>query len=410
MNESKGLKILLIIPNLGRGGAQQVFRDQLQYFSTKYNAVGCVFNWDDTFEDDRQPNIISLDVPAGKNPFGKIICFFKRVSALKKIKRQHQIDISISHLEGADYINLLSKKKDRVICWIHGTKAFDENINGVVGLLRRKILIPLTYRFSDKIVTVSDGIRQELFQTFRVPTRKTTTIYNSFILEDIVTKASQTVSPQAESIFAGSPIIVTHCRLSRQKNLFALLDIYFALKKQVNARLMILGDGELREQLLSHCLKNGLYVYTVWNHKQSVHANYDIYFMGYERNPYPYLQRSTLYAMTSSWEGFPLSLCEAMACGLPVITTDCYTGPREIIAPNLKTSQPVNQPTSTDYGVLMPLASSDSTKVWSDTIISLLDRPEMRNHLSAKGKERILMFDRKEIGKQWSSVVEQYRS
>src|SRR5688572_15352067 len=148
-------KILIIIPNLGRGGAQQVFRDQLQFYSEKHDTLGCVFNWDDTFTDDRHSNIVSLDIPGGKNWPAKIFQFFKRVLALRKIKKQYNIEFSISHLEGADHVNLLSKKKEKVICWIHGTKAFDENIEGILGIIRKKILIPLTYRLSDKIITVS---------------------------------------------------------------------------------------------------------------------------------------------------------------------------------------------------------------------------------------------------------------
>src|SRR5687767_2781547 len=113
--------ILIIIPNLGKGGAQQVFRDQLHFFATHSNVIGCVFNWDDVFEDDRLPNIISLNVPAGNNMLSKIYCFLKRISALREIKKKNKIDFSISHLEGADYTNILSKRKEKIICWIHGT-------------------------------------------------------------------------------------------------------------------------------------------------------------------------------------------------------------------------------------------------------------------------------------------------
>ena len=402
-------KILLIIPNLGRGGAQQVFRDQLQFYSAHDSTMGCVFNWDGAFPDDRQLNIIPLNVPAGTSIWSKLTSFCKRVIALRKIKKQYNIDVCISHLEGADYVNLLSKRKEKVICWIHGTKKFDENIEGILGLLRRKIFIPFSYRRADQIITVSEGIRQELIVHFATPPKKISTIYNSFILEEIFAKALKDVSTSFQQLFETKKILITHCRLSRQKNLFALIDIFRSVKNDTPAKLIILGDGELREELLSYCSKNNLRTYTVWDSDLAFHLDYDIYFLGYERNPYPLLRKSTLYLMTSDWEGFPLALCEAMASGVPVLSADCYTGPREILSPGLETRQPIRHVLMGDCGVLMPLANKDSIKTWTDTIITLLDNEQLRSRLTQKGKERITVFDRKKISGQWLDLIDQMR-
>jgi glycosyltransferase involved in cell wall biosynthesis len=406
----KKASLLLMIPNLGRGGAQQVFRDQLQFYSRHFNTIGCVFNMDDSFKDDKSSNIISLDIPAGRNTISKIICFFKRVAGIRRIKKQYNVNFSISHLEGADYVNILSKRKEKTICWIHGTKAFDENIQGTLGMIRKKVLIPLTYRLSDKIVTVSEGIRTELINIFKIPASKINTIYNNFILEDIFTKAAQDLSPPVQELFTNRPVVITHCRLSKQKNLFALLDIFTALKPQEKASLVILGDGELREELLMHCSFNNLKTYSVWSAEQQFNSDYDVYFLGYERNPYPFLHRADLYVMTSSWEGFPLSLCEAMACEIPVISADCYTGPREIISPGLSAAQPVTKPVAAPFGVLMPLANKENNETWRDTILSLL-RDDSRRHLFAKaGKQRVFEFDRKKISTQWLNLIERLDS
>jgi glycosyltransferase involved in cell wall biosynthesis len=409
MKHSKALRILIVIPNLGRGGAQQVFRDQLQFYSGHDYTLGCVFNFDDSFKDDQTANILSLHVPAGKNFLSKIACFFKRIVALRKIKREYNITFCISHLEGADYVNLLSKRKEKVICWIHGSKASDENIEGTLGILRKKMLIPLTYRLSDRIVTVSDGIRSELVKYFGIPLGKITTIYNSFILEDIFYKAHKSLAANYQELFSNKSVIITHCRLSRQKNLFVLIDIFVATKSQYRTKLMILGDGELREEMLSYCATHNLRIYSVLEKDLPFHSDYDIYFMGYERNPYPFLSRATLYAMTSSWEGFPLSLCEAMASGVPVISADCYTGPREIISPGLETKQPILQPVIAPYGILMPLANKETIKIWTDTLCILLKDAALRSQLKEKGKERVLAFDRKRVSAQWLDLIEGFK-
>jgi glycosyltransferase involved in cell wall biosynthesis len=398
--------ILIIIPNLGRGGAQQVFRDQLHFFATHYNVIGCVFNWDDSFADDRNGSIVSLDVPAGKNWVDKILSFRKRVAAIKKIKKENRIDVSISHLEGADYVNLLSKQNEKVVCWVHGSKSFDENIEGALGKLRKKILIPFTYRKSDLIVTVSEGIRQELAQNFSVPLSKIITIYNGFNLQEISEKARQGMNPSYSELFRSKKVLITHCRLSRQKNLFALLDIFKETKKRTPATLVILGDGELREDILQHCDKNNFRVFSVWDASKEFRIDYDVYFLGYDRNPYPYLQAASLYLMTSSWEGFPLALCEAMACGVPVMASDCYTGPREILCPELKALQPVNDPVISDYGVLMPLADSPEKNIqWAEVTNSILRNSDLGNKLSAGGKERVKAFDKSKIASRWLDII-----
>ena len=399
-------KILLIIPNLGKGGAQQVFRDQLQFLSKNYDTLGCVFNWDDTFIDDRSTKIISLDIPAGKNWPDKIASFSKRVIAGRKIKKQHKIRLSISHLEGADYVNLLSKSNDKIICWIHGSKRCDENIEGFLGILRKKILIPLTYKKCDKIVTVSDGIREELITHFRIPAHKITTIYNSLDLEDISQKMTLPIQNEHRQLFDASPVIITHCRLSRQKNLFALIDIFISIKYHSKAKLVVLGDGELRAELLKYCESKKLAAFAIWQDNAKFSVDFDIYFLGYERNPYPYLSRAALYVMTSSWEGFPLSLCEAMASGVPVMSSDCFTGPREIISPGLEMKQPLEQPQVSQYGVLMPLAKSDTLASWTETIVTLLNDKVLRDKMISKGKERVLDFDRKKISAQWLDLIE----
>jgi glycosyltransferase involved in cell wall biosynthesis len=402
-------KVLLIIPNLGKGGAQQVFRDQLQFFSGRCPAIGCVFNWDGAFADDRNSNIVSLNVPGGTNIWSKFICFWKRVIALRKIKKQHHIDFCISHLEGADYVNLLSKRKEKVICWIHGTKKFDENIEGGLGLVRRKILIPFLYRLADRVVTVSEGIRQELILHFGISEKKTRTIYNSFILKELLAKAAEKVAAQFQLLFDTHKVLITHCRLSRQKNLFGLIDILVSVKNSSGAKLIILGDGELREDLLRYCDKNKLRTYTVWNSDLAFNLDYDIYFLGYERNPYPFLSKATLYLMTSDWEGFPLALCEAMASGAPVISADCFTGPREIISPDLETSQPIQQPLMARYGILMPLANTSNLKMWTDTIIMLLNDTQLRSEYAYEGKTRIAVFDRNKISAEWLELIGQTR-
>ncbi|MDH4088854.1 MAG: glycosyltransferase [Cyclobacteriaceae bacterium] len=407
MKSSSALRILIIIPNLGRGGAQQVFWQQMNHLALHFEVFGCVFNWDGAFEQDKLGNIISLDVPGGKTWLQKVYYFIIRILRLRKIKKDRKIDISISHLEGADYVNLLSRYLDRTICWVHGTKRFDENITGTIGLIRHRILMPVIYRRAQKIVTVSRGIRDELSRSYPsiVPLLKT--IYNGFDIEGIQQSSREETDENFVRLCGTSSVIITHCRLSRQKNLTALVRIFEKVAKIAPSKLAILGDGELRHAIIDECSALQLKTWTCWDGAPFA-GSYDVYFMGQQQNPFKYLKHAHLYAMTSGWEGFPLALCEAMAIGLPVMAADCFTGPREIIAPDINSQQPVQTPFHTQYGVLMPLADRINPRAiehWTSEIVNLLGKTNVSKTQTTAGIGRIQEFSFSETMEQTVSLI-----
>lgn len=372
MNNESKKRVLLVIPNLGRGGAQKVFHQQLQGLQDAFTVIGCVFNFDGAFKEDHAENIISLNVPKGNNYLTKFWYFIIRIIRLRSIKRQYKIDVSISHLEGADYVNILSRTNEKVICWIHGTKKYDRNISGLLGLIRMRFLIPSLYKNADKLVTVSKGIAQELSVHLNAPLSLFRTIYNGFDSANINALSNEKLNSEFSQVFEKSKTIITHCRLSRQKNLKDLLFIYSKLSNRKTTKLVILGDGELRNDLIKFSRDRGLSTWTCWEEKVLCESA-DVYFIGQQQNPFKFLRHAFLYVMTSHWEGFPLALCEAMALGLPVVAPDCSTGPREIIAPAITSKQPLECVVKTNFGTLMPLAKEASTQIWVNQIDELID-------------------------------------
>jgi glycosyltransferase involved in cell wall biosynthesis len=382
-------KVLLLIPNLGPGGAQIVYLNQLEYLSKHFSVIGCVFNWDGAFESDKRNNIISLNVPAGKNLISKSYYFILRIIRLNKLKENRQIDLCISHLEGADYVNILSKRSDKTVCWIHGTKRHDRNIKGALGFARLKVFIPLLYKRTNRLIAVSKGIAIELASSLAHENIKH--IYNGFDTGRIERLASESLDHNFEKLFTDSHVIITHCRLTKQKNLETLIQIFDQVKGFQNIKLLISGDGEMRGQLLDLCDQLLLKTWTSWSAKPFDFSS-DVFFVGQQQNPFKFIHRSTLYLMTSDWEGFPLSLCEAMACSVPVIVSDCFTGPREIVAPDTSLPQPVATPVYSDYGILMPLANKNTINLWVNEVDIFLTELNHGVKRYAKGKTRIEEF------------------
>lgn len=398
-------RISILIPNLGLGGAQKVFRDQYRYLSKNSDVWACVFNSEGAFETDHEIRPISLNVSSGRNLVEKAYYFFSRCINYRKIKRRFGIEVSISHMEGANYVNLLSGGSAKVILVEHGSKVADiYNRHAAAGWLRRNVMMPIVYRLSDKVVAVSEGLKKELITQFHVPGERIEVIPNSFDIARIQKLADEAVSTEIEKIFR-RPVIITSGRLHPQKNQLALLYVFSEIKKRESAPcLVILGDGGLFEELVNKAkqldLKVGFFDRPV--------EDADVYFFGHQENPFKYLSKSTLFVFPSDFEGFPLALCEAMICGTPVISTDCRTGPREILAPdtNDKYEQLLDNEEA-PFGVLMPMLKSQSSiECWEKVITQLLNDTQRLSKYSMAGRIRMTEFS-SEVGmKKWLDLIE----
>lgn len=400
-------KILMLITNLGKGGAQRVFYDHAQYLRNHYHVSEAVF---DIREDmriyDSGLELFSFDVRASTNPVGKVLNLFKRVRALRTLVREQNFPLVISHMDGANWINALAGKRHKKILVVHGTILHDHAMQKQVQQLRLKWLIPQLYKRADAVVAVSEGIKSELQRHCGL--KNVVAIPNFFDVEAIQAMARLPLPGEWAAVFA-FPTLVTSGRLHEQKKQRYLLPVFKALKKDFpDLKLVLLGDGELRDALIGEAAGLGLRVYSVWETGTPLSAEYDVYFPGYLDNPFRFLNKSTVFVFPSAWEGFPLALCEAMISGAPVLAADCPTGPREILAPGTEdTGYSLAAAAETPYGYLMPMPGKPTfTEEWIKAIRHLLEQPEKRAALVQEGSRRMLDYHRGEVLYRWQKLVQ----
>jgi glycosyltransferase involved in cell wall biosynthesis len=173
--------------------------------------------------------------------------------------------------------------------------------------------------------------------------------------------------------------------------------------------LLIIGEGPLDINILEEAQRLGLSVFSDEEHPP---AEADIYMPGFRINPYPYLSRARVFVMTSVYEGFPNVIIEAMASGLPVVSSDCTSGPREILDPGSDISYSINDLEFAPYGILTPVydAEQNNAEKYSEAasraVITLLTDHEKRNHYIKQSLARAAYYDREIIMRQWIQIIE----
>ena len=405
-----------ILEDLGGGGVQR-FSANLSLELCRNGCDNFFFLGKDerTYEFSGRIRTIGFADAPECNFFQKAFRFIRRILQIRQAKKRDKVEFAISALDESNVANILSRVSERVILTVHNNRSHPLFNNGVIHKFFLHRLIRLMYRHADLCVAVSKGLAWDYSKHFGVPKSKVRVIYNMQDGGSIRTHAKEPLRGDVEAVFK-DPVILTAGRFCKQKGQWHLIRIFASLKKLVpEARLMLLGEGEYKDELIFLAESLGLRVYGP-SCAEGLEGK-DVFFMGFQQNPYAFYARASVFVFPSLFEGFGCVLTEAMACGLPVISADCRFGPREILAPDTDFLYETGMPEYAPYGVLMPVLDGSfrgaqvpltpRETLWEETIVRLLRDLRLRQEYFRKGPVRSMDFEVSKITPIWMECLAQ---
>lgn len=367
---TKRKRALFLINSLTGGGAERVMCTLLRHS-----------------EPEREEFDITLGVldnePAGNTPpdwvdVRQFDCRFsltRSVMAVRQLHAELRPDISLSFLNRANWATALAARTPFVIsARAHTSHHLGNGLRGAVSRTMVRTLFPRAAR----IIAVSDGVADDLAKNFDIPADRLISIPNPVDVEAIRSK-----SREAPAVTVEGPFIMSAGRLVKVKN-FAMLIRAFAASR-AEGKLVIAGEGEERGALEALARELGV--------------GDRVILPGYMANPYPLMAAANVFVLSSDSEGYPNALIEGMAAGRPVISTNCDSGPSQILADEPRHA--IQGLTYAEHGVLVPVDNADAM---AEAIRALSD-PAKRETYGRKAAARAGAFSASAIKDRYWDVL-----
>jgi glycosyltransferase involved in cell wall biosynthesis len=306
-------RIALFLPSLCGGGAERVMTNLAIAFCERGIAVDLVLlKAEGPYLRELPPGVRVVDLSASRLLTG--------LPALARYLRQQRPQVMLSAMKHVNVIALLaallSRSQVPIVVSEHSNATVSLDLNPGIKTSVLRVLMRWLYPRAYHIVAVSEGVAVGLGSLLGIGSSRISVIHNPIVSANVLLLSNQPVS-HPWFLNKSIPIILATGRLTPAKDFETLLQAFDRARKKRHLRLMILGEGELRSSLEAVVDK--------------LEQKEDVALPGFVDNPFAYMRQADMFVLSSRWEGFGNVLVEAMACGVPVISTDCPSGPAEIL-------------------------------------------------------------------------------
>lgn len=322
--------VLLIVPKLDQGGLERVCVRTARILGEDCRVFIAAFDPSDPAYDLTGLSVYDLHAPAAKGKIGKVLRVFDRAWKLRRLKKKLAIDVSYSFGPTANRANVAAGGRGEIWC---GLRSFAD--------LEKERELAVIAKKSSRLICCSRALAKEAEE--RCSFLGADVLHNPYRIGELAGQAE--VQDQELEVLkdsrkeTGGPLLVSMGRKDYPKGYWHLLKAFSLLvKKMPGARLAIVGSGDFSEyEALA----------------QRLGIREQVIFTGLKKNPFPWLAAADLYVGASLFEGFPNALVEAMALGTPVISTNCMTGPAEILTEDYEKTMGADGDLDGEYGILV---------------------------------------------------------
>lgn len=365
------MRIALLVPTLEVGGVERVFANLATGMHERGNEVEVVVGSAGGAMTALVEKDVSILVLGSKH----IMRSVPRLANYLRSRKPEVLIAGMTHCSAAAVTaRLIARQETKIIATEHNTMSLV--IANTAGVKYRMMPVwgHAALSMADAVVAVSDGVAGDLSKQTGIARNRIRVIYNPVIHAKLFAAAAEDVRhPWFQP--GQPPVVLGVGRLEKQKDFPMLVRAFRLLRERRRARLMILGEGPDRTRIEQAISDAGL--------------SEDVALPGSENNPSRFMSRAAVFAMSSLWEGFGMALVEALALGIPVVSTNCAHGPEEILCDGR-------------FGALVPVGDHESM---AHRMIAALENP-VRNDATVHLKQ----FSVDVAVSQYLSLIAQLRS
>ena len=391
-------RIAILVQNLHNGGAERMAANLSIELAKYYEVYLIVFDAGDAIYP-YGGKLIDLKVPplAEASKATRIRNIITRIRRLSYIKKKYRIDCTISHMEGANLVNIFARRGDKILTMYHSMPSKCLEATKV-----HKLMHQFTGKHSAKYLCVSRLAEQDMAENFGVDPEHLSHIYNFSDLEKIARLQKEKLPDQDALFYAARPrVVITVGRLTHMKAQDRLIRMMNVLREtDPGIGLVILGEGEERPLLEELA--------------EELDVKEHVLMPGEVENPFPYMKKAKAFALPSDYEGLPMVLIEAAACTLPVVSCDIQSGPREVLAPESDITKSTENIEYAQYGILVPALAeeprrgklSEKEQLMAQAIRELLTDETLRRRYCENSAACAERFSSEQIIGQWRALIE----